>query len=338
MTMNNRLSAIEDWLRDFFSDQRIRLTAAPGDASFRRYFRVFRATGESFIVMDAPPAQEDSGPFVYVAAILGEVGVNVPEVLAADLDQGFLLLRDLGTSHYLDVLRKDPDRVERLYGDAMGALLAIQACASCEGIPEYDHQLIEQEMLLFRDWFLHRQLGFPITDAIEETLRDAFDFLHRIAAEQPRVFVHRDYHSRNLMVQARHNPGILDFQDAVRGPITYDPVSLLKDVYIAWPPARVEAWILGYRDLAVQHGILVDVDAATWLRWFDLMGAQRHLKIAGIFARLHHRDAKPDYLSDIPLTLNYLIRVCRKYPELAALGSLLDELPVIRGNHASNRK
>nr|VFK68085.1 MAG: hypothetical protein BECKUNK1418G_GA0071005_11936 [Candidatus Kentron sp. UNK]VFK73350.1 MAG: hypothetical protein BECKUNK1418H_GA0071006_11916 [Candidatus Kentron sp. UNK] len=326
--MDNRLDAIRVWLDEILPNQRFRLIAASGDASFRRYFRVSRTGEQSLIVMDAPPSHEDSRCFVARAALLREVGVNAPEVLATDFEQGFLLLGDLGTVHYLDVL--DDGGVERLYGDAMGALLTIQACASCEGLPEYDDGLLGEEMLLFRDWFLDKHLDIPITDAMEEVLRDAFGFLRIVADEQPRVFVHRDYHSRNLMVHARHNPGVLDFQDAVRGPVTYDPVSLLKDVYIGWPPARVREWVLGYRDLAMQHGILAAVDSATWLRWFDLMGAQRHLKIAGIFARLYHRDGKPGYLADIPLTLDYLATVCRRYPELAALGALLDGLDIRR--------
>nr|VFK38248.1 MAG: hypothetical protein BECKTC1821D_GA0114238_10048 [Candidatus Kentron sp. TC] len=326
--MDNRLDAIRIWLEKILPNQRFRLMAASGDASFRRYFRVSRISEGSLVVMDAPPSHEDSRCFVDKAATLRAVGVNVPEVLATNFEQGFLLLGDLGTVHYLDVL--DDNRVERLYGDAMGALLAIQARASCEGLPEYDHGLLDEEMFLFRDWFLDEHLGIPITDAVEEILRDAFEFLRMIADEQPRVFVHRDYHSRNLMAHTRHNPGILDFQDAVRGPVTYDPVSLLKDVYIRWPWARVQEWAFGYRDLAMRHGVVADVDSATWLRWFDLMGVQRHLKIAGIFARLHHRDGKPGYLSDLPLTLDYLVSACKRYPELTALGALSERLDIRR--------
>nr|VFJ64099.1 MAG: hypothetical protein BECKFM1743C_GA0114222_103603 [Candidatus Kentron sp. FM]VFJ64635.1 MAG: hypothetical protein BECKFM1743A_GA0114220_103613 [Candidatus Kentron sp. FM]VFK09040.1 MAG: hypothetical protein BECKFM1743B_GA0114221_100934 [Candidatus Kentron sp. FM] len=290
-------------------------------------------TGEmahgSFIVMDAPPTHEDSSEFVFVADLLRKSGANVPEVLATDFEQGFLLLSDLGTTHYLKELnenRSDKDRVDGLYGDAMEALLTIQIQTVCDGLPAYDHELLEEEMALFRDWFLVRHLKIPLTTAIERTLRESFDFLQRAAAEQPRVFVHRDYHSRNLMVRERNNPGILDFQDAVHGPITYDLVSLLKDVYIAWPRARVEDWALGYRERALREGLLANVDATTWLRWFDLMGAQRHLKVAGIFSRLYHRDGKPGYLDDIPLTLDYLAEVCARYPGLTALGELLDTL------------
>nr|VFJ71283.1 MAG: hypothetical protein BECKFW1821C_GA0114237_102632 [Candidatus Kentron sp. FW] len=324
--MNDRLDALRTWLMETLPGESFELTAASGDASFRRYFRVSRMTGERLIIMDAPPTHEDSRRFVHVAGLLHETGVNVPEILATDFEQGFLLLNDLGTVHYLDSL--DEHRVERLYGDAMGALVAIQARASGDGIPEYSDELLHEEMRLFRDWFLERHLGIGITDAMEETLDNTFDFLKRVAAEQPRVFVHRDYHSRNLMVRDRHNPGILDFQDAVWGPITYDLVSLLKDVYISWPKTRVEEWALGYRDLAIARGIPVDVDAPTWLRWFDLMGVQRHLKIAGIFARLYHRDGKPGYLPDIPLTLDYLRSACERYPELAALGALSDEIGI----------
>nr|VFJ89747.1 MAG: hypothetical protein BECKH772A_GA0070896_1001714 [Candidatus Kentron sp. H]VFJ91288.1 MAG: hypothetical protein BECKH772B_GA0070898_1001614 [Candidatus Kentron sp. H]VFJ97817.1 MAG: hypothetical protein BECKH772C_GA0070978_1001614 [Candidatus Kentron sp. H] len=334
---DDRLGAMKTWLLETLPGKDFDIAPASQDASFRRYFRVSpresepapRATNASLIVMDAPPTREDSRRFVFVAALLREAGVNVPEVLATDFEQGFLLSSDLGSTHYLAAITQNDlgkDRVDELYDDAMAALLTIQASAPCHRLPEYDRELLETEMTLFPDWFLARHLGIPITPTLDGMLRDTFDFLQRAAAEQPRVFVHQDYHSRNLMVDHRHNPGILDFQDAVRGPITYDLVSLLKDVYISWPRARVDDWALGYRDSAIRRGILANVDRATWLRWFDLMGAQRHLKIAGIFARLYHRDGKPGYLADIPLTLNYLAEVCARYPELAALGGLLDHL------------
>nr|VFK31351.1 MAG: hypothetical protein BECKMB1821G_GA0114241_10826 [Candidatus Kentron sp. MB]VFK34706.1 MAG: hypothetical protein BECKMB1821I_GA0114274_10816 [Candidatus Kentron sp. MB]VFK76957.1 MAG: hypothetical protein BECKMB1821H_GA0114242_10865 [Candidatus Kentron sp. MB] len=333
--MHTRLDRIKDWLAKTLPDAHFHGTATSEDASFRRYFRVSRPDGESFVVMDAPPEQEDSGPFVRVAALLRAVGVNAPEVLAMDLSQGFLLLSDLGTVHYLDVL--DEKRVQRLYGDAMGALLAIQACVPCAEIPEYHDALLEQEMRLFPDWFLVRHLGIRLTDATRQTLQDTFAFLRIASDEQPKAFVHRDYHSRNLMACARHNPGILDFQDAVLGPITYDLVSLLKDVYITWPEEQVEAWALGHRDLAIQHGILSEADPKTWLRWFDLMGVQRHIKIVGIFARLRHRDGKPGYLADIPRTLHYLRATCRRYPELTAFGALLEELQTDKPIQKPNR-
>jgi len=329
--MDQRFDAIRAWLGEILSGERLEMVAASKDASFRRYFRVFgMADQKSLIVMDAPPTQEDSRPFVRVAESLHKAGVNVPEVLAADLRQGFLLLSDLGSVHYLQALaenRHHEDYVHWLYGDAMGALLAIQACASCDGLPVYDDQRLRDEMNLFPDWFLTHHLEITVTDPTRAILDDAFDFLQRVAAEQPRVFVHRDYHSRNLMLSKYQNPGILDFQDAVCGPITYDLLSLLKDVYINWPPSQVDNWVLGYRNLAIQHGILTsDVEEGTWLRWFHLMGVQRHLKVAGIFARLYYRDGKPGYLADIPLTLDYLTSACARYPELAALSGLLDEL------------
>ncbi|MBT8419480.1 MAG: phosphotransferase [Gammaproteobacteria bacterium] len=329
--MDNRLDAIRSWLLQVLPEGSFDVVAASQDASFRRYFRVCPADGRSLIVMDAPPTHENNNRFVFVAKLLRKIGVNVPEVLETDFQRGFLLLSDLGKTHYLAVLARNPNKhqVDRLYNDAMDALLTIQSLAACDRIPEYSHELLDAEMALFRDWFLGRHLGIRITETLHRTLRSSFDFLQCAATEQPQVFVHRDYHSRNLMVREQYNPGILDFQDAVRGPITYDLVSLLKDVYISWPRTRVDEWVLGYRKLAIARGILHNVDATTWLRWFDLMGAQRHLKIAGIFARLYHRDGKPGYLADIPLTLDYLAQVCARYPELAALGTLLDDLPSV---------
>nr|VFJ54699.1 MAG: hypothetical protein BECKDK2373C_GA0170839_104419 [Candidatus Kentron sp. DK] len=328
--MDDRLEAMRAWLLETLSgDTTFHITPASQDASFRRYFRVFGAAGSTLIVMDAPPDREDSGRFILIARLLREVGVNVPEILAANLQQGFLLLSDLGTVPYLAELnrgRHDRHRVDRLYDDAMEALSTIQSSVEHGQLPEYDSALLQEEMALFPDWFLVHHRKKSLAPTIERALQDSFDFLQRAAAEQPRVFVHRDYHSRNLMARDRDNPGILDFQDAVWGPITYDLVSLFKDVYIRWPREWVEEWVLRYRDLAIDRGILDNVDEATWLRWFDLMGAQRHIKIAGIFARLHHRDGKPGYLADIPLTLDYLAETCGRHPELSTLGALLGEL------------
>jgi aminoglycoside/choline kinase family phosphotransferase len=292
---------------------------ASEDASFRRYFRVRTPEG-SLILMDAPPAREDMRPFVEVARHFHAIGLNVPELVAVDLEQGFLLLSDLGDRLYLDALSEAT--VERLYGDALGALLIIQGLGDTGALPAYDRDLLLAEMGLFRDWLVGRHLGMTLDDAGRAMLSAAFDLLADSALEQPQVCVHRDYHSRNLMVTARNNPGILDFQDAVTGPVTYDLVSLLRDCYIAWPRARVEDWALGYKELAEQGGVLVrDAhDEETFLRWFDWMGVQRHLKAAGIFARLLHRDGKPGYIGDIPRTLGYVVEVCDRYPELAALG------------------
>ncbi len=273
--------------------------------------------------MDAPPAQEDCAPFLRVTELLLELGLHVPRILARDAEHGFMLLSDLGSRLYLDELNEAT--VERLYGDALSALATLQSCAPLDcGLPPYGRVLLLSEMSLFRDWLLAKHLDLSLSEAEETGLRDSFRLLAESALQQPAVCVHRDFHSRNLMVCANHNPGILDYQDAVIGPVTYDLVSLLRDCYIAWPRARVERWALDYFELARQRGILRP-DQATeqqFLRWFDWMGVQRHLKAAGIFARLNHRDAKPGYLQDIPRTLGYVSEVCAGYPELESLRML----------------
>jgi len=318
-----RLEALKRWLENELDFSEYTLTPASSDASFRRYFRVVHS-GNSLIVMDAPPDKEDSRPFVTVAKLLFDAGLNVPEVIDQDLEQGYLLLGDLGSTLYLDEL--GADSVERLYGDALGALAAMQACDPGPGVlPDYDRTLLMSEMELFRDWLVGTHLGMTLGAAQSGLLDAAFKLLADNALAQPQVLVHRDYHSRNLMVTGRNNPGILDFQDAVIGPVTYDLVSLLRDCYIEWPRNRVEDWALGYRELALQSGILREEheDPRQFLRWFDLMGVQRHLKAAGIFARLNHRDGKPGYLDDIPRTLGYVVEVSRRYPELAGLGEFV---------------
>ena len=321
--MPERLDALKRWLETELDFSEYTLTPASSDASFRRYFRVVH-DGNSLIVMDAPPDREDSRPFVTVAKLLFDAGLNVPEVIDQDLAQGYLLLGDLGSTLYLDEL--GDDSVERLYGDALGALAAIQACDPGPGVlPDYDRTLLMNEMGLFRDWLVGTHLGITPDAAQSDMLDAAFKLLADNARAQPRVLVHRDYHSRNLMVTGRNNPGILDFQDAVIGPVTYDLVSLLRDCYIEWPRNRVEDWALGYRELALQSGILREEheDPRQFLRWFDLMGVQRHLKAAGIFARLNHRDGKLGYLDDIPRTLGYVVEVSGRYPELAGLGEFV---------------
>ncbi|OGI39006.1 MAG: aminoglycoside phosphotransferase [Candidatus Muproteobacteria bacterium RBG_16_62_13] len=306
------------------------LRPASADASFRRYFRVTLG-GESYIVMDAPPEKEDSRPYVAIAQRLHALGLNVPRLLEFDLGQGFLLLSDLGERLYLPYLSEAT--VERLYGDALGALIVLQTGTYAEGgipgfLPDYDEALLLRELELFRDWYLVRHLGLALSRSQQHVLEDAFGILIRSARAQPQVWVHRDYHSRNLLVTGQNNPGIVDFQDAVRGPVTYDLVSLLRDCYIAWPRARVEDWVKGYHDLARQSGIPVGEDDVQFLKWFDLMGVQRHLKASGIFARLHHRDGKPGYLADIPRTLGYVLEVAARHPELGPLLALLRALHV----------
>ncbi len=315
--MPERLEQLKRWLDNELTFRDYTINPASSDASFRRYFRVLH-DGASFIVMDAPPDREDSRPFVSVARRLFDAGLNVPEVIDQDLAQGFLLLSDLGNTLYLGAL--DSNSVERLYGDALGALAAIQAC-DCDGLPPYDRALLLREMELFREWLVGKHLGITLDDRQHAMLDGAFDLLADNALAQPQVFVHRDYHSRNLMVTPRNNPGILDFQDAVCGAVTYDLVSLLRDCYIEWPRARVEEWVSGYQELALQSGILREEheDPQRFLRWFDLMGVQRHLKAAGIFARLNHRDGKPGYLGDIPRTLGYITALADRHQELAPL-------------------
>lgn len=329
--MPERLQQIEAWLRQDAAFAAPDIRPASADASFRRYFRV-HAGDASYIVMDAPPDKEDMGPFLKVDALFLDIGLNVPRVLRADIERGFYLLTDLGDEHYLRALNETS--VQRLYGDALGALLVIQAQGPQAGeLPPYDRPMLLREMELFREWLVGRHLGLDLSADQTAMLDRCFDQLAQSALAQPQVCVHRDFHSRNLMVTSRHNPGILDFQDAVIGPLTYDLVSLLRDCYIAWPRDRVEDWALGYRELALHSGVLRpgQADERRFLQWFDWMGVQRHLKAAGIFARLYRRDGKPGYLGDIPRTLGYVVDVAGRYPELAGLDTLaqtvIDTLP-----------
>ena len=320
----DRDASLRDWL-DAAAGVRGRLEPLAGDASFRRYLRL-RTDRETFVVMDAPPDKEDSRPFVHVAGLLRAAGVNVPEVHAMDLDRGFLLLGDLGSVSYLE--RLDAANAPALYRDALAALVRMQSTVPPDAVPPYDGARLAAELELFPEWFLGAHLGRPPTGTERRVLDEAFALLIEAALAQPRVFVHRDYHSRNLMVHAR-NPGILDFQDAVAGPLTYDPVSLFRDAYISWPASRIYEWLDEYIDLAAKAGLLSadspgDAARARIRRDFDLMGVQRHIKVAGIFARLWHRDGKAAYLGDIPLVLGYLLEVVPGYPELDRLAGLFE--------------
>jgi len=300
---------------------------ASEDASFRRYFRVTKGT-ETWILMDAPPDKEDIKPFIRVAQLLASVSVNVPLIFEQDLDQGFLLLSDLGDEQYLAHLNKNS--VERLYGDALDALFKIQSKAPLqwdgEDLPPYDKAMLLREMELFREWYIQTHLHHSLSKEQHQLLDQVFDTLAQSALSQPQVFVHRDYHSRNLMLTANNNPGIIDFQDAVVGAISYDVVSLLRDCYIAWPRQQVEAWALNYLHRCMDAGLFATTSDQVLLRWFDFMGVQRHLKASGIFARLNHRDGKSGYLKDIPRTLDYVKDVASRYPELQPLHRLLGEL------------
>jgi aminoglycoside/choline kinase family phosphotransferase len=311
-----RLQALSTWLRADLQRPVDAIRPASSDASFRRYFRAW-IDGDTFILMDAPPPQEDVRPFIHISRLLRQVGIQAPQIHAQDVERGFLLLDDFGNTCYLDKL--DADSADALYGDAMASLERLQGevnVANC-GLPPYDESLLRTEMNLFGDWFIRRLLGFEPVGAEAAVLEKTWTLLVRSALEQPRVCVHRDYHSRNLMVTERDNPGILDFQDAVIGPITYDLVSLLRDCYIAWPHSRVDAWVGDYHLRLVDQGLAEHGDADRFMRWFDLMGVQRHLKAIGIFSRLKLRDGKSGYLGDIPRTLSYVTSVCERYPDLA---------------------
>lgn len=318
--MPQRIEQLRSWLASLPQLSDFTFEPASNDASFRRYFRVY-AGGGSYIAMDAPPDREDSGPFVKIAEAFESIGLNVPHIHARDLDQGFMLLEDLGSELYLDNLTTES--VDRLYGDALGALATLQACGPRRHLPPYDRSLLMREMALFRDWLVSKELNLRLSDAESSMLDQVFELLVENALEQPQVCVHRDYHSRNLMLTQSHNPGILDFQDAVVGPVTYDLVSLLRDCYISWPPDQVREWVMGYFELAVQSGILRAGHEARFLNWFDLMGVQRHLKASGIFARLNRRDGKPGYLKEIPRTLGYITQL---KTEIAPLQRLCDFL------------
>lgn len=322
---DERLQCLLAWLHGTVGLAGARCEPASADASFRRYFRVHHE-GATTIAMDAPPGREDTRPFVRIARLLRETGVNVPHILAEEPEQGFLLLSDLGNTQYQPVLAAaDEATREKLYGDAAAALLRMQAGGqrAALGLPVYSLALLDREMQLLPEWFLERHLHLALSTDERHALESVFARLAVAALSQVQVLVHRDYHSRNLMVCTAGNPGILDFQDAVRGPITYDLVSLYKDCYLRWPRPRVLAWVESYRREAVEAGLLSPaVDAATFVRDFDLMGVQRHLKVLGIFARLWWRDGKSGYLHDLPRVLDYVLEVLPLYPELAPLEAL----------------
>jgi len=329
-----RLAALRHWLEDGLGWRDASLAPASADASFRRYFRIARPQG-TCIAMDAPPDRENVEPYLAVAGMLADMGVNAPRVLARNAVDGFLLLTDLGSVTYLMELA-DRGRAGPLYGDAIAALVRIQAKGAVHAsrLPPYDEKLLRFEMSLFTDWLLDRHLRLALGEDEARGLATAFDLLVENALEQPRVFVHRDYHSRNLMFCPGENPGILDFQDAVHGPLTYDLVSLLRDCYIDWPQERVVDWALGFRREAAAAGLDAGAGERQFLRWFDLMGVQRHLKASGIFARLWHRDGKPGYLAEVPRTLRYVEQACARHADLGSLGALVRDrvLPAMQAS------
>lgn len=318
-----RQQRIQSWLETLFPALSPVLTPVSGDASFRRYWRAHLSNGDHYIVMDAPPQHEDCRPFIRVAGLFNDAGAHVPQVLAQDLEQGFLLLSDLGDTTYLAAL--SPANASALYLDAVDALVRIQTASRPGVLPEYDRTLLERELRLFPDWYVARHLGAQLSPAQADILADAFEAILANTLAQGRVFVHRDYHSRNLMVSAP-NPGVLDFQDAVHGPVTYDLASLFKDAYIRWDEEQVLDWVIRYWEKARRAGLPVDRDFGVFYRDFEWMGVQRHIKVLGIFARLYHRDGKDGYLKDMPLVMAYLRHACGRYRELGPLLQLLDEL------------
>ena len=330
-----RTVLLRDWLDRHFSrshseealKQGFSLEPASADASFRRYFRVTRPDGSTRIVMDAPPELEDCRPFLKVAALFSDAGVHVPEVFDEDLTQGFLLLSDLGNTTYLSVLNSET--APKLYRDANAALVDIQRASRPEVLPEYDRALLTRELNLFPDWYLARHLGITLDETQEAILRTVFEKILTNNLAQPKVFVHRDYHSRNLMVVDGGypaNPGVIDFQDAVYGPITYDLVSLYRDAYITWDEKDELDFVIRYWEMARKAGLPVHADFHDFYRDYEWMGAQRQIKVLGIFARLCYRDGKDAYLNDMPRVMAYLRRTCERYIELKPLVRLLDQL------------
>ncbi|MCR4304082.1 MAG: phosphotransferase [Gallionella sp.] len=320
-----RQQQLTDWLHSLFPGEKFTLAPASADASFRRYFRVTFAD-RTLIVMDAPPQYEDCRPFLHVAELFENAGAHVPHVYAQDLAQGFLLLSDLGGTTYLQALcGKGADTARDLYGAATDALIKIQLASRENKLPPYDEALLLRETRLFPEWYIARHLNITLSEAQNAKLETVFARIIANNLSQPRVYVHRDYHSRNLMV-TRPNPGILDFQDAVYGPITYDIASLFKDAYIRWEEAEVIDWLIRYWEKARKAGLPLHDDFSGFYRDYEWMGVQRHLKVLGIFARLYHRDGKDGYLKDLPLVMSYLRAACARYIDLKPLLNLLDTL------------
>jgi N-acetylmuramate 1-kinase len=319
---DDRRNLLERWLGGQFRE-RFGLAPASEDASFRRYFRATLEDGRTFVAMDAPPDKEDCRPFVRIAGLLKDAGVHAPVVHAQDLEQGFLLLSDLGTRTYLNEL--DDASAGGLFADAIEALIKWQLATRAGELPPYDEALLRREMNLFPEWYMKRHRGMELDARQAQTLDSIFALLAKSALAQPRVYVHRDYMPRNLMV-SDPNPGVLDFQDAVIGPITYDMVSLMRDAFLSWDEQRVLDWTVRYWEKAKAAGLPVDGDFGEFWRAFEWMGLQRHLKVLGIFARINYRDGKPKYLADTPRFIAYARPVARRYRELAPLNGLLDEI------------
>ena len=330
--MNSRWEKLKTWLAGIGDLNFSTIRAVSEDASFRRYYRLDSGNATR-IIMDAPPEHEDCEAFIKIADYLAQMDLNSPSILAADLDQGFILLTDLGSKLYLTELRNDRSCVSKLYEDAISALVRMQKLGTefQLKLPPYDESLLSFELSLFHDWFCKKHLAIKFTDSDEAQWQECCRLLIDNAMQQPKVFVHRDYHSRNLIMTDQNNPGILDFQDAVEGPLTYDLVSLLKDCYIRWPANQVRTWALQFYN-QLGDELIDQLDADQFIRYFDLMGVQRHLKATGIFARLKYRDGKSGYMSDVPRTLEYIETLEPKYNELSYLMDLIIRrcLPILR--------
>ena len=317
--LDPRILALSNWLKTEIKLDIQSLEPASSDASFRRYFRVIHSKGRH-IVMDAPPDKENTEPFIRIAKLFESANLHVPAIEEINSEQGFLLLEDLGSTCLLDAI--NPSNADRIYQQALDSLFQLQtkiAIDNC-GLNHYDQRLLERELGIFSEWFLDKLLDIHFPKSVKKPLHQ---LLIASALEQPQVCVHRDFHSRNLMILDSNSPGIIDFQDAVIGPISYDLVSLLRDCYIQWPTQQVEQWTAAYYQRLLSAN-LITVEFAKFKRWFDLMGLQRHLKAVGIFARLHLRDGKSNYLADIPRTVNYINNVSKSYPELSAFSQFLE--------------
>ena len=341
-----RQKQLTEWLSSLYPNQPFNLTPASADASFRRYFRASFADGSTQVVMDAPPQHEDCTPFLQVAQLFEAAGAHVPHVYAQDLAQGFLLLSDLGNTTYLQALNEG--NAQALYGAATDALIKIQLASQADVLPPYDEALLRRELNLFPDWYIAKYLGVTLTAKQQAKLEEVFARLIANNLAQPCVYVHRDYHSRNLMFiesplanalspagertneksNFQLSPGVIDFQDAVYGPITYDLASLFKDAYVRWEEPQIIDWLIRYWQKARKAGLPVREDFGDFYRDYELMGAQRHIKVLGIFARLSHRDGKDGYLKDMPLVMEYLHKACERYIDLKPLLNILLELNV----------
>jgi aminoglycoside/choline kinase family phosphotransferase len=321
--IDERLNHISDWLSHIFGTKKFKIEPASSDASFRRYFRV-NHDGSSFIVMDAPPEHENTDSFITIAEFLFSHHIHVPEIIAKQEELGFLLLTDFGNVAYLD--RLSIRTSDLLYKDALSSLIDIQRIPVSQiALPNYDGTMLQIELDLFPQWFLTTHLNVDLPNCLE----NVFTLLINNATDQPHVIVHRDYHSRNLMVTTEFPPGIIDFQDAVIGPITYDLVSLLRDCYISWPDEKLSQWIEYYFTAINKQGLIENISIDTFIKWFDLMGLQRHLKVLGIFCRLNYRDGKTHYMNDLKLTLEYVLKITARYPELTDFNQFLLNEPKV---------